>query len=121
MMRKLLVAVALAALLAAPGRALATDCSGTIATGGTAQAVSAVNGNTRGLFLMNNSPEVMCVAWSGSAATIAGTNCGAGSYALSAGSATVAGGSFFLPPNIRINSLSIIAATTGSRFSCERQ
>ena len=121
MMRKWLIAAALAVLLLVSGRAFATDCSGTIAAGGTAQAVSAVNGNTRGLYVMNNSPEVICLAWSGSAATIAGTNCGAGSYALSAGSATVAGGSFSLPPNIRINSLSIIAATTGSRFSCERQ
>lgn len=120
-MRKWVSAALVAVFVLLAGPALATDCSGTITTGGTAQAITAVNGNTRGLFVMNNSAEVMCIAWSGSAATVAGTNCGAGSYALSAGSATAAGGSMTLPTNIRINSLSIIAATTGSRFSCERQ
>lgn len=119
-MKRLLILAAIAFCLpAAPARA--TDCSGTITLGGTAQAVTAINSNTRALLIMNNSAEIMCISWSGSVATIAGTNCGAGSYGLSAGSATAAGGSLTLSAGIKINSLSIIAATTGSRFSCERQ
>jgi hypothetical protein len=58
---------------------------------------------------------------SGVAATIAGTNCGAGSYTLQPGSATAAGGSFYKDVNgPAISTVSIISAGTGDRFSCER-
>lgn len=121
MMRKL-GAAALAAVLwlGAAGAALAADCSGTITTGGTAQTIF-TSGNVRGLLLMNNSANLMCVAFNGAAATVAGTNCGAGSYVLQPGSATTAGGSFSNPVNIVISTASIISASTGDRFSCERQ
>ena len=78
MMRKWFLA-ALVALI--PGLALATDCSGTITSGGTAQTIF-TSSNVRKLMVMNNSANLMCVSFSGSAATIAGTNCGAGSYTL---------------------------------------
>jgi len=105
----------------AAGAAMATDCSGTITSGGTAQAITGINGNVRGLMLMNNSANLMCVSFNGSAATIAGTNCGAGSWTLGPGTATVAGQSFSTPVNITISTASIISSTTGDRFSCERQ
>lgn len=100
--------------------ALGADCSGTITTGGTAQTVF-TSGNVRGVMLMNNSANLMCVSFNGAAATIAGTNCGAGSYVLQPGSGTAAGGSFTNPDNIKISTVSIISASTGDRFSCERQ
>lgn len=119
MMRKIL-AVAIAVAMFVPGAALAADCSGTITIGGTAQTVFS-SSNVRGLLLMNNSANLMCVSFNGTAATIAGTNCGAGSWALEPGSASTAGGSFASPGNLAISSLSIISSTTGDRYSCERQ
>lgn len=108
-------------LMAFSTPALALDCSGTIATGGTAQTIY-TSGNVRGLMLMNNSANLMCVSFTGgSPATIAGTNCGAGSYTLQPGSATAAGGSFTNPVNINVATASIISAGAGDRFSCERQ
>lgn len=121
MMRKL-ISAAVAALLwfGAAGAALAADCSGTITTGGTAQTIF-TSGNVRGLMLMNNSANLMCVSFNGAAATIAGTNCGSGSWTLQPGSATTAGGSFTNPTTIAISTVSIISSTTSDRFSCERQ
>lgn len=118
MMRKLILAALL--WVGALGAALAADCSGTITTGGTAQTIF-TSGNVRGLLLMNNSANLMCISFNGSAATIAGTNCGAGSWVLQPGSATASGGSFSSPPDVKISTLSIISAATGDRFSCERQ
>lgn len=108
-------------LVLACGAAQASDCSGTITLGGTAQPILMIGGNVRGMILMNNSANLMCVSFNGNAATIAGTNCGSGSWALQPGSGTTAGGSFSNPSNIVISSVSIISATTGDRFSCERQ
>lgn len=119
-MQKWVSAALAAAFFLLAGPALATDCSGTITAGGTAQTIF-TSSNVRGLMLMNNSANLMCVAFSGSAATIAGTNCGAGSYTLQPGSATATGGSFTNPGNIKISVASIISSTTGDRFSCERQ
>ena len=114
------IAAVLAAVLWC-GAAFATDCSGTITTGGTAQTIF-TSGNVRKLILMNNSANLMCISFSGVAATIAGTNCGAGSYTLQPGSATAAGGSFYADANgMAISTISIISAGTGDRFSCERQ
>ena len=120
MMRYLsMVLVAVFALFGAP--ALASDCSGTITLGGTAQTIF-TSSNVRKLMLMNNSANLMCVSFSGSAATIAGTNCGAGSYTLQPGSATAAGGSFYTDVNgPLVSTASIISSTTGDRYSCERQ
>lgn len=114
-----LVLAAIAAFLFA-GSAGAADCSGTIASGGTAQSVF-TSSNVRGLMVMNNSANLMCVAFNGASATIAGTNCGSGSWTLQPGSATVAGGSFNNPANIVFSAMSIISSTTGDRYSCERQ
>jgi hypothetical protein len=103
------------------GAAFATDCSGTITLGGTAQTIF-TSSNVRKLMLMNNSANLMCVSFSGVAATIAGTNCGAGSYTLQPGSSTAAGGSFYSDVNgPTISVASIISSGTGDRFSCERQ
>jgi hypothetical protein len=113
----------IAAFLAAvlwSGAAFGADCSGTITTGGTAQTIF-TSGNVRGVILMNNSANLMCVAFNGTAATIAGTNCGTGSWVLQPGSGSTAGGSFTNPQNIAISTISIISGTTGDRFSCERQ
>lgn len=102
------------------GAANAADCSGTITTGGTAQTIF-TSSNVRGLMLMNNSANLMCVAFNGAAASIAGTNCAAGSWVLQPGAAASAGGSFSNPVNVVISTVSIISSTTGDRFSCERQ
>lgn len=121
MIRKWLL-VALVSIF--PGLALASDCSGTITTGGTAQNVTVAGtttpiGNVRGVLLMNNSANLMCISFNGAAATIAGTNCGSGSWVLQPGSATAAGGSFSKPENISISVVSIISSTTADRYSCE--
>ena len=118
MMRKWLFGVLVALL---PGMAFATDCSGTITTGGTAQTIF-TSSNVRKLMIMNNSANLMCVSFNGAAATIAGTNCGAGSYTLQPGSATAAGGSFYTDTaGPVISTVSIISSTTADRYSCERQ
>lgn len=121
MMRKWISAALAAIVVFGASAAFASDCSGTIATGGTAQTVF-TTGNVRKLMLMNNSANLMCMSISGVAATIAGTNCGSGSYTLQPGSSTAAGGSFYADANgPAISALSIISSGTGDRFSCERQ
>lgn len=122
MMRKWIsAALAAIVLFGAAGAAQASDCSGTITTGGTAQTIFQ-SGNVRKLMLMNNSANLMCIAISGLSATIAGTNCGSGSYTLQPGSSTAAGGSFYADVNgPAISILSIISSGTGDRYSCERQ
>ena len=117
MLLRLLVVV----LLLVATAAHATDCSGTIITGGTAQTVF-TSSNVRRLVVMNKSANLMCISWNGSAASIAGTNCAAGSWPLQPGSSTTAGGSFYTDGSgISISVLSIISSATGDRFSCERQ
>lgn len=116
-MIRTLLAASLMWLSAAP--AFALDCSGTITLGGTAQiAFTAV---VRNVLLMNNSANLMCVAFNGVTASIAGTNCAAGSYVLQPGSSTAAGGSFSNPVNMGVNQVSIISSGTGDRYSCDRQ
>lgn len=114
--RNLLIALMCCAL-SAP--AMALDCSGTITTGGTAQTV--FTSLVRGLLVVNNSANLMCMSWKGTPAATGPTNCAAGSYPLQPGSSTTMGGSFSRPPDIGINTLSIISSTTGDVFSCERQ
>ena len=121
MMRKLLSGVAAVALwFSACDLAVGADCSGTIVAGGVAQTVFK-SGNVRGLLLMNNSADLMCISINGAPAAMSGANCAVGSWALQPSSAATAGGSFSSPVNVAISSLSIIAATTGDQFSCERQ
>lgn len=103
------------------GAAHAADCSGTIATGGTAQTIFSTSNVRKGV-VINNSANLMCIAWNGAAASIAGTNCASGSYPLQPGSASTAGGSFYWDGNgITISTMSIVSSGTGDRFSCERQ
>lgn len=121
MIRRWLWAALAAVSFLLAGPALAADCSGTITTGGTAQTVF-TSSNVKKLMIMNNSANLMCVAFNGSEATIAGTNCGSGSWVLQPGSGTAAGGSFFTDSNgPAISTVSIISSGTGDRFSCERQ
>lgn len=120
MMRKWLSAALAAVFVFLAGPALATDCSGTITTGGTAQTVF-TSSNVRRVLLQNNSAVIMCFSINGTAPTLAGTNCGSGSFGLSAGTATVAGGLFSSQDGPVISDLRIISANTGDRFSCERQ
>lgn len=119
-MRKWLSAALVAVLVLLSFPVIAADCSGTIASGNTAQTVF-TSSNVRSLMVMNNSAHLMCIAWNGAVAAIAGTNCDAASWALAPGSATVAGGSLIFPQNIVISTLSVIASGTGDRYSCERQ
>ena len=115
------IGAAVAVFLLSMSAAFATDCSGTITAGGTAQKITQVNSNTKGVLIINNGANLMCFSINGVDAAIAGTNCAAGSYPLQPGSSTLAGGSFSNPDNIRISTLSIVSNTAGDRFSCERQ
>lgn len=120
-MRRLLLAALVAFF---PAFAHATDCSNTIQVGGTAQDITTTGtlnpiGPVRGLLMMNNSTDLMCMTLNGTSPTIAGPNCGTGSFTLQPGSATAAGGSFSKPEFINIAAVKIISATTGNRYSCE--
>lgn len=111
----------LAALMLLITAARATDCSGTITTGGTAQLAYPVTVAPQVVMIMNNSANLMCISVNGTPAAIAGTNCAAGSFALTPGSATLAGGAYVTPPGIKAIYLSVITSTTGDRYTCERQ
>lgn len=108
--------VALVALVLSLSQAFATDCSGT-----TTASTKAVfnNSSVRGFFIMNNSANLMCLAFDGAAA-MGGTNCAAGSYPLAAGTATVAGGSFTSPSNFNPTSVNIISTSGSDTYSCTR-
>lgn len=88
-LRKLQAALVALLMLATP--ALAVDCSGTITAG--AKTVFSTS-NTQGFFIVNNSANLMCMSFSGTAAA-GGTNCAQGSIPLQPGGATTAGGSYF--------------------------
>lgn len=96
-----------------------TDCSGSVATGGTAQNAFAANAAIHGFTVMNiDTTEVL---WFSSTATAAAA--GAGSYPLPAATATTfaGAGSFTTPSGMGINTaLSVVAATTGHKWSCTR-
>lgn len=109
------------ALLLSVSAAFATDCSGTIGLGGTAQLAFPVSTTPQVVMVQNNSANMMCISINGVPPTIAGTNCGAGSFALQPGSASAQGGSYVTPPGIGARYLSVITSTTGDRYSCERQ
>ncbi len=120
--------VGLLLLLAGPAFAqgssnnrLPTDCSGTITSGGTAQTLIAANTGVGGFVVMNTdasagSGEPLWMSFTGTAA--ANT---AGSYPLSAPTATTfASPSSFYSPVGYNHAITIIGATTGHKFSCTR-
>jgi hypothetical protein len=94
-----------------------TDCSGTIATGNTAQNAFAANGGRHGFTIANiDTTEVMWISFTGTAAAS-----GTASYPLAPATATTFAGlnSFTSPLGMGINTaLSVIAATTAHKFSC---
>lgn len=91
------------------------SCSGTITTGGTAQNAVTASATRRGLQIMNiDTTEGMWIRFNGTAT--AGTE---DSYFLAPATSTTAGGSYVTPSNFGFNTaLSVVAATTGHKFSC---
>jgi hypothetical protein len=91
------------------------DCSGTITTGGTAQAAFAAATNRHGFIIANlDTTEALWINFNGSAAIAT-----IGSYPLASGTATTfaGAGSFFSPVGFNV-SVSLNATTTGHKFSC---
>lgn len=93
------------------------DCSGTITAGGAAQNLFTATANLRGFFIMNlDTTEMLCLAFNGTAVCSA-----SGTYNLAPGSATSSGGSFSSPLGFGTNvAPSIVAATTGHKYSCTK-
>ena len=91
------------------------NCSGTITSGGTAQLLLAANGARQFYQIQNLATEA--IAFSEFTTTPAVlTN---GSWTLSAGSATAAGGSYTSPPGyVPTSAIYIIGTTTGDKFTC---
>lgn len=96
-----------------------TDCSGTITTGGTAQNAHTAQSTLRGMTIANlDTTEVMWISFTTTAApsTVA-------SYPLAPASATTFAGlsSYTTPLGFGYNTaLSVVAATTGHKWSCTR-
>jgi hypothetical protein len=98
-----------------------TDCSGTITTGGTAQNAFTAQTTLHGFTIANidattGSGEVLNISFTTTAAAAT-----AGSYPLAAPTATTLANlsSFTAPPGFGLNhALSVIAATTGHKYSC---
>jgi hypothetical protein len=95
----------------------ATDCSSTVTSGGTAQNAFTAQTALHGFTIANiDTTEPLWISFTTTAAAST-----AGSYPLPAATATTfAGfGSFTAPPGFGLNhALSVIAATTGHKFSC---
>lgn len=91
------------------------NCSGTITSGGTAQTMLIANTNRKGFQVLNfDTTEPMWISFTGTAAanTI-------GSYPIPAATATTFAGAGSYYSNIGFNTaISIVAATTGHKFSC---
>lgn len=97
-----------------------TSCSGTIASGGTPQNALAASSTRHGFVIANTdasagSGEPLWISFTGAAAPNT-----AGSYPLSAptSSTTFSGLTSFTAPYGWNTALSIVAATTGHKFSC---
>ena len=106
------------ATVAAPANVTLTDCSGTITTGGTAQAAFTAQTTLHGFTLANidSTAEPLWFSFTGTA-----TAATAASYPLAAPAATTFAGlaSFTAPYGLGTNhALSVVAATTGHKFSC---
>ena len=110
-----------------PNKVTPTDCSGTITTGGTSQylipTVNPTNNpitNIRGFMIMNvdTAAEGLCINFNPSgvgAATCSTT----GYYYLQAATATASGGSYSSQIGFGTNkNPTIVAATTGHKFTC---
>jgi hypothetical protein len=94
------------------------DCSGTITLGGTAQNAITAQANGRNGFQIANLDvaEVMWISLTGTA--VAGA---VGSYPLAPATATTFAGLSSYYSGIGFNTaLSVVAATTGHKFSCTR-
>jgi len=95
----------------------ATDCSGTVVTGGTAVNAFTAQTTLHGFTIFNtNTSEVMWISFTTTAAAST-----AGSYPIPAATATTfaGGGSFTSPPGFGLNhALSVVAATSAHSFSC---
>jgi hypothetical protein len=94
------------------------DCSGTITTGGTAQnAIAASNSGRNGFVIANiDTTEVMWISFTGTAAAAA-----LGSYPLAPATATTFATLSSFYSSIGYNTaLSVVAATTGHKFTCTR-
>lgn len=96
-----------------------TDCSGTITTGGTAQNAHTAQSTLRGMTIANlDATEVMWISFTTTAAASTTQ-----SYPLAPATATTFAGlaSYTTPLGFGYNTaLSVIAATTGHKFSCTR-
>lgn len=91
------------------------DCSGAIATGGTAQNAFGASSGRQGFQIQNlDTSEPLWINLNGTAAAST-----AGSFALAAATATTFqnGGSYFSPFGFN-KALSVIAATTTHKYSC---
>jgi hypothetical protein len=100
-----------------PANVTATDCSGTISSGGAAQNAFTAQSTLHGFTILNfDTTEPLWISFTGTAA--ANTT---GSYPLQAATAsTFAGaGNFTSPFGFGLNhAVSVIAATTSHKFSC---
>lgn len=124
-MRKLILALAfclsgaLAQAQDGGGPVLPQDCSGAITTGGTAQNAFTAAFTTRGFTIANiDTTEVMWISFTGTATAGA-----AGSYPLAPATATTFAGlsTYSSPSGFRMaTALSVVAATTGHKFTCTR-
>jgi hypothetical protein len=94
------------------------DCSGTIAAGGTAQNAITASNNGRNGFVISNidATEVMWISFTGTAAAA-----GLGSYPLAPATATTFAQLSSFYSGVGYNTaLSVVAATTGHKFTCTR-
>jgi len=102
---------------AGPSNVAATACSGTVTSGGTANNAFTAQTTLHGFTIANiDATEVLWISFTTTAAA-SGTD----SYPLPPATATTfAGfGSFTAPPGFGLNhALSVIAVTTGHKFSC---
>lgn len=114
MLRKIRAAsLAAIVLIGSVGAAFAENCSGTT----TSSSVRVALPNNRGITIMNMSANLICISFD-VAATMGGTNCGSGSYALQPGSATAAGGSYSSPDSFRPGFFNVISTSGSDVYSC---
>jgi hypothetical protein len=94
-----------------------TDCSGTVAVGGTAVNAFGVSSGRRAFQIANiDTSEVMWISFTGTA--VAGA---VGSFPLAPATVTTfAGLSSYYSPFGFNTALSVVAATSGHKFSCTR-
>lgn len=94
-----------------------TNCSGTVTAGGTAQNAFTAQTGLHGFTIANlDTSEPLWISFTGTAAATA-----TASYPLAAATATTFAGlsSYTSPPGFGINTaLSVVAATTGHKWSC---